>query len=147
MFASLAKLNISIISGNARQAARREWEAQLLLDFTSSKAVADQLDYAAMAQQSTQTPAQQPKLSKFKIVRRADEQLEILIEGPDQIGFLGGLLGKLSLLALFPAELEINTVSNRIKDRVALRGIGDAPPSPATEQSLETMLKGFVVAS
>ncbi len=147
LFAALAKLNISIVSGSASQVARREWESQLLLDFTSSKAVPEQLDFAAMALQTAQGGSLQPKLSHFKIVRRADQQLEILIEGPDQIGFLGSMLGKLSLLALFPSELEINTVQGRIKDRIGLRGIGDSAPSPSTEQSLETMLNGFMVRS
>ncbi len=87
-----------------------------------------------------------PKLSRFELSRRSDQQLELKLEGPDQIGFLASILGRVSVLALFPSSLEINTMRGQIRDAIVLRGIGERGPSEAAYQSLERMLRSFVIA-
>lgn len=140
LFAGLAKAGISVVSGRAAQR-DGEWEAQVNLDFGQSSATPESLDYVALALQKPATmDATAPQLLKNHISRRPDASLEITLEGPDQIGFLGRVLGRLSLLMLFPNEIEINTVSGLIRDRLVLRGIGGSPPSAAAQTSLQTML-------
>jgi hypothetical protein len=71
-----------------------------------------------------------PRLSSFEVRRRADRQLEMHLEAPDELGFLGRLLSRISALTLLPSELHIPTPwGDAIQDRLVLGGIGNAPPS------------------
>lgn len=145
LFAALSQLHISIISGEATQIKGGEWTAKFLLDFSNSTADPKQLDYSAFAEQSpTGERTTTPKLSRFEIVRRPDQLIEVRLEGPDQIGFLAAILGKVSVLALFPAMLEIDTVAGQIKDCIVLRGIADRGPSEAAFQTLDRLLRSFI---
>lgn len=144
LFAALSQLHVSIISGRARQIKGGEWESKFLLNFSNSSADPKHLDYSALAEQSP--PGERgatPKLSHFELVRRSDQLVEVRLEGPDQIGFLAAILARVSGLALFPAELEIDTVAGQIKDCIVLRGIADRGPSEAAFQSLDRMLRSF----
>lgn len=146
LFAGLAMSGISVVSGRAVQA-ESGWDAQISLDFSRSNAKPEALDYVAMAlQKPLTTDATAPILIKFQITRRVDSSLEVALEGPDQIGFLGRILGRLSLLMLFPTEIEINTVSGTVRDRLVLRGIGGTPPTAVAQSSLETVLRALVRA-
>ena len=147
LFAALSQLHVSIISGYATQVKGGEWTSKFLLSFSNSSADPNRLDYNALAEQSL--PAERtfsPKLSRFHILRRADQLIELRVEGPDQIGFLAAILSRVSGLALFPSELEIDTVAGNINDSIVLRGIADRGPSEAAYQSLDRMLKSFIVA-
>jgi hypothetical protein len=147
LFAALSQLHISIVSGQATQVKGGEWKSKFLLDFSSSSADPQRLDYSGFAEQSPSGDRSvTPKLSRFEIVRRPDQLIELRLEGPDQIGFLAAILGKVSVLALFPAMLEIDTIAGQIKDCVVLRGIADRGPSEAAYQSLERMLRSFMPA-
>jgi hypothetical protein len=145
LFASLSQLQVSIISGHAEQVGPGEWESTFMLDFSRSSADPTELDYSAFATQNTKLDRSiTPKLSRFKLVRRPDQLLDLQLEGPDQIGFLASILGRVSGLALFPSLLEIRTVTGQIKDAIVLRGIGNRPPSEEAYQALGTMLRSFV---
>jgi len=145
LFAALSQLHVSIVSGEATQFKGGEWTSKFVLNFTSSSADPNRLDYSALAEQ---TPSGErsttPKLSRFEILRTPDQLIEVQLEGPDQIGFLAAILARVSGLALFPSRLEIDTVAGRIKDCIVLRGIADRGPSEAAFQSLERMLRSFV---
>jgi hypothetical protein len=148
LFSGLAASGVSIMSGRAMQNGNGIWEARLSLDFTSVVVRPEGIDYVSLAlQKPTQTDAKAPRLTKFQISRRIDRSLEVTLDGPDQIGFLGRVLGRMSLLMLFPIEIEITTVSGNIRDKVTVRGIGGAPPDESAKTSLETMLRVFVTAS
>jgi len=148
LFASLSQLHVSIISGRATQIKGGEWESKFLLNFSNSSADPKHLDYSALAEQSPSGErGAAPKLSHFEIVRRSDQLVELRLEGPDQIGFLASILARVSGLALFPAELEIDTVAGRIRDCIVLRGIADRGPSEAAFQSLDRMLRSFMTMS
>ncbi len=147
LFAALSQQHISIISGHASQEKKGEWKSRFVLDFSNSTADPKHLDYSAFAEQTpTGERPGSPKLSRFGLERRPDQQLELILEGPDQIGFLASILSKVSVLALFPSSLEINTMAGKIKDSIVLRGIGDRGPSDAAYQALERILKSCVVA-
>ncbi len=148
LFASLSQLHVSIISGRARQIKGGEWESKFILNFSNSSADPKGLDYSTLAEQ---TPSGErgapPKLSYFEIIRRSDQLIELRLEGPDQIGFLASMLNRVSGLALFPAELEIDTVGGKIKDCIVLRGIADRGPSEAAFQSLDRILRSFMTVT
>jgi hypothetical protein len=147
LFAALSQLQVSIVSGYANQEKPGEWKSRFVLDFSNSSADPKHLDYTAFTEQTgSGERASAPKLTRFDLTRRADLLLELKLEGPDQIGFLASILGRVSVLALFPSSMEINTLRGQIRDVVVLRGIGDRGPSDAAYQSLERMLRSFVVA-
>jgi hypothetical protein len=147
LFAALSQQHVSILSGSASQEKQGEWRSRFVLDFSNSSADPKHLDYTAFSEQTAGGDrAAAPKLTRFDLSRRADQLLELKVEGPDQIGFLASILARVSGLALFPFSLEINTYQGQIRDVIVLRGIGDRGPSDAVYQSLERMLRSFVTA-
>ena len=148
LFAALSHLHVSILSGYASQIKGGEWTSKFLLNFDNSSSDPNKLDYNALAEQPL--PAERattPKLTRFYLLRRADQLIELRVEGPDQLGFLAAILGRVSGLALFPSELEIDTVGGNINDCIVLRGIADRGPSEAAFQSLDRMLKSFIISA
>jgi hypothetical protein len=144
LFSGLSKYGASVVSGRGAQK-DRQWEARITLDFRSSTTNPELLDYVGLAQlkPSISDPVA-PRLNSYQITRRLDQSLEVALQGPDQLGFLGRVLSRLSLLMLFPIEVEINTLAGTIRDRIILRGIGGAAPSEAAQKSLDILLKAFI---
>jgi hypothetical protein len=147
LFSALSQSNVSIVSGEAAQDKPGHWRSRFVLDFSSSTADPRSLDYQAFAEKlPTGDRPPPPRLTKYDIRRRHDQLIELDVHGPDQMGFLASILSRVSVLALFPANLEIRTVSGRIHDTITLRGIGDRGPSEAAYTSLNTLIKSFVKA-
>lgn len=147
LFAALSRQRVSIVSGQATQGVPGEWKSCFVLDFSKSSADPGQLNYVVFAEQTLHTSGETaaPRLTRFELLRRADQLLELKLEGPDQVGFLASILSRVSLLALFPSRLEIDTRQGQIKDVIVLRGIGDKGPGEAAYKHLERMLKSFLI--
>jgi len=146
LFHALSQRQVSVISGSATQVKLGEWKSKFTLDFSKSTADPSRLDYSAFSEQNEiLSRSVTPKLSRFKLERRPDQYLDLRLEGPDQIGFLAAILGKVSGLALFPSSLEIRTVAGQIKDSLVLAGIANRPPSETAHQALGNVLRSFVV--
>lgn len=144
LFTGLAQLNISVVAGHATQRDIQDWTARFTLDFSSSRSRPDTVDFVGLTQRKAASiDMKNPVLSKFEVLRRADQGLEVRLEGPDQLGFLSRLLGRFSLLMLFPTEIEIRTVGGQVRDRLVFRAMGGTPPDESARQALEAMLKGF----
>lgn len=141
LFSGLADHGVSIISGHAAQDGQGLWRAQFELDFRDCASDPQQLDYALMMRRAAALDAAMPALSSFGLSRRPDRGLELNLRAPDQRGFLGRLLVRISGLALFPVEMEIRTVGGQIDDRLVFRGIGGAVPGEAIPKALESLLK------
>lgn len=142
LLSNLSEAHVSVVSGQACQMEDSCWDARLTLDFRSSTATPEVLDFVAMAQRrSAAVDWSPPQVSQFLITRRRDQQIELLVEGPDQIGFLSRLLTKVSVLGLFPSELEINTVAGQIRDRLVLRGITAMGPTRTVQSALEAVFR------
>jgi len=144
LFTALAAQHISIVSGRALQDANQEWDARFELNFDRSTSTPDALDYIALTGQ-TSMPADtaQPQLTSYTLTPRASG-LEVQLIGPDQIGFLGRILRRISLLALFPVDIQIATVAGSIKDRITFRAIGGGPVSEGVLSMLDNLLKEMV---
>ena len=139
---ALAESQISLVSGRAVQNDTQDWDARVALDFRQSQLQPEKLDYVALAQQRfNMATLAAPQLGGFRITRRSDLQLEAQLEAPDQVGFLGRLLTRVSSLGLFPSELEITTVGGCIKDRIVFRGIMNKAPTDTVQKSLEAMCR------
>jgi hypothetical protein len=138
----LGEHQVSLLSGRAARNDAEEWDARVVLDFHASQAQPERLDYVALAHQRlTMATLTAPQVDSFRVVRRSDMQLEAHVEAPDQVGFLGRLLTRVSSLGLFPSEMEIATVGGRIKDRIVLRGILSKAPTETVQKSLEAMFR------
>ncbi|SFI38277.1 hypothetical protein [Planctomicrobium piriforme] len=142
LFAGLSANGVSVISGQAQQRSLATWSANFQLDFSRAMQTAQSIDYLALTDQE-QLPlvSDIPRLTGFQIQRRTDESLEVRLEANDQLGFLGRLLGKICMLGLFPVEMVISTIGNRIQDTLIFRGIAGMAPSEATRQRLESVLQ------
>lgn len=138
----LSENQVSLVSGRAVQGDTLEWDARIVLDFRPSQLQPEKLDYITLAhQRMDMATLAAPQLGGFRIARRSDLQLEVHLEAPDQVGFLGRLLTRVSSLGLFPSEMEIATVGGRIKDRIIFRGIMNKAPTDTVQKSLEAMFR------
>lgn len=145
LFTGLAQHNISVIGGHAVQQDIQEWSAKFTLDFSGSRSRPDLVDFVGLTQRKAASiDMKNPVLTKCDILRRPDQSLEVRIEGPDQMGFLSRLLGRFSLLMLFPTEIELRTVGGQIRDRIVFRGMAGSPPDETARKALEAMLRGFI---
>jgi hypothetical protein len=145
LFSGLSANRVSVVSGTAQQRSLATWSAAFQLDFTQSPAIPEQVDYLGLTDQE-QLPLslEVPTISTFQVLRRGDESLEVRVQAPDQLGFLGRFLGKLCMLGLFPVEMAIDTPGGRIQDSLVFRGIAGLPPNEATRQRLESVLQGAI---
>jgi hypothetical protein len=147
LFSGLASQQISVVSGKASQKLSQDWEATFHLDFSRSTQKPEALDYVDLAHTRTGAVEMSSlKLGSFQISRRMDASLEVRLNGPDQVGLLGQLLTRLSLLGLFPIDLQISTAHGYVEDRIVFTGILGTVPSEVVEVSLENMLRGFAGA-
>lgn len=145
LFSGLAESQVSVVSGRALRDDNLQWDTRLMLDFARSQAMPEALDYVALAQRKpSAADMTMPRLSRFETRRTRDNSLEMTLEGPDQIGFLGRLLSRVSLLTLFPIQIEINTVSGAIRDRIVMRGIGGVAPAETSDAALQNLLRSLV---
>ena len=144
MFTALSHRQISVVSGTATVNSIAEWEACFLLDFARSSDSPQSVDFVALAQQSASTMDQRlPKLSSSVITQR-ERGLEIVLFGPDQIGFLGRCLRHISLLALFPVEIDVKTSpGGTIHDTILVQSITGPDVKPNVVESLQKLLRDF----
>lgn len=148
LLSGLASRGVSVVSGRASSPAGGRWSASFRLDSSRSSLSPDRIDYLALAESESRHATQPPPvIGGYTIRRRGDHLLEVDVHGPDQLGFLGGLLGALSLLMLFPSELLVDTIDGHIRDTIVLRAMGGRVPSDATRGSLETLLNGLSCAA
>ncbi len=144
LFSGLSAAGVSVISGHAAQDGNG-WSARWILDFARSEAAPESLDYVALAlQKSTPSATVAPTLTHYQIARRSDQSLEVWLHGPDQIGFLGRMLSRLSLIMLFPVAIDINTTQGLLRDYIVFRGIGGMAPNDDAQKSLDILLKSYV---
>lgn len=142
----LAGHGVSVVSGTAVRASPLHWEGQLLLDASSARTPVGDLDPVALAAlRPAVREAASPRLTSFEARRLADRRLEVEVCGPDELGFLGRLLSRVSLLTLLPAELHISTVRGEVRDRLVLVGIGSGTPGDDVLDALRRLLSGLVV--
>jgi hypothetical protein len=132
----LSAARVSVVSGSAVRPRPLHWEGHFLV----AGPVAG-LDVLTMAStRPAVRDATSPVLSSYSVNRRTDGQLELRVEAPDSLGFLGRLLSRISLLTLLPSELEIATVGGTITDPFVLGGIGTSPPNEEVLTALRSML-------
>ncbi len=141
LFSGLSAAGVSVVSGRAAQD-ETGWDARWILDFTRSESAPESLDYVAMSLKKPDTfTVGAPVLSGYQIVRRGDQSLEVQLQGPDQIGFLGRVLSRLSSIMLFPIAVEVETPAGQLRDTIVFRGIGGMAPNADAQKSLDILLK------
>jgi hypothetical protein len=133
----LSGAGVSVVSGRAVRRDGMNWEGHLLVSGPVSARDAS----AFSSTRPITRDAGRLQLTSYTVVRRPDGQLAVQVEAPDELGFLGRLLSRVSLLTLVPSELEIATVSGQIRDTVVLGGIGQSQPSEDVRLALEDLLR------
>jgi hypothetical protein len=140
----LARSGIAIVRGFARRDAEAGWIASFDLERSPRAGDPILVDYLALV---LRAPAEAPPASlvidHYTLdIRPDDGSIELEVRGPDQLGFLGGLLERLAFLSLVPEELTVETEPAGSRDRLRLRARDGAAPSPATLRILAEILDG-----
>ncbi|MBL6750881.1 MAG: hypothetical protein ISP90_10185 [Nevskia sp.] len=145
LFQGLSDHRISIVSGHVTLGPQHEWHGRFHLDCAECRIDVSRIDYSGMTERTTSAllVSEAPLLSTFSVTRRADQSLELRIDAPDQRGFLGRILARISGLGLFPVSMDIGTVNGRINDRLVFRGIGGMAPGEPVAKALDTLLNRF----
>jgi len=146
LFTALAQVQVLIHSGYAVQDRKGEWESKFLLDFSQSLADPLTLNYQAFTELTMSGDRLRvPKLARFELMRREDRFLDLKVEGPDQTGLLACVLSRVSILALFPSAITVETEEGQFRDTIVLRGFSEMGPSDAVYKALQRMLCTFEV--
>jgi hypothetical protein len=133
----LSAAGVSVVSGTAVRREGMDWEGHLAVTGPMLS-----VDPAVLAATRPATrDAGRLQLTSYQVGRRADGQLVVTVEAIDELGFLGRLLSRVSLLALVPSAIEIATVGSVGQDTVVLGGIGHARPSDQVRVALEDLLR------
>jgi hypothetical protein len=142
----LSELGIDVTAGHALREPGGTWRAHLDVDVSAALVVPDDVDVAALAAQRPQPgDTASMRLSAVDVRRRADGFLLVEVEAPDETGFLGRLLRRVSLLGLYPLEVSVATHGGVVHDRLVLSGIGVTIPSEDVAITVEQVLLGLVV--
>lgn len=137
----LSAAGVAVVSGRAVRRATTHWEGHLVVSGPMAA-----VDPAALAAtRPVRRDAGRLRLTSYQVVRRPDGHLAVEVEAPDELGFFGRLLSRVSLLALVPSELELATVGSVIQDTVVLGGIGHTRPSSSAQSALDDLLKHALV--
>jgi hypothetical protein len=140
----LAQHGVSIVRGFARKTEALRWRARFELEPTAGGDNPLALDYLDLA--SRPLPSRRPaevSLDRYVLCSSAAHggSVEVGVEGPDQVGFLGALLKRFAFLALFPEEMSVDTREGRVHDVFWLKGIGRTIPSDEARGGLGRILR------
>lgn len=145
----LAQHGIGIVRGFARKREALRWEAGFELEPTPRGDSPLALDYLELASRPLPSGARVAvSLDRFELRNSAAHSgcIELRLEGPDQVGFLGAMLKRFAFLALFPEEMAIDTCAGRVQDVFWLKGIGRTVPSDESRGALGRVLRRLELA-
>jgi hypothetical protein len=137
--AGLSAQRFSVVSGRGRRDGRT-WTADFEV-VGDGPLLSDPVELAGR-RPVTRDPAA-PVLTSYALSRRADGLLRVELRAPDELGFLGRLLSRVSVLTLLPVELDIATVGGSVQDTIVLGGIGSGTLDDEVQGALDGMLRGF----
>jgi hypothetical protein len=133
--AGLADSGVDIRRGGAKCSDGRQWLAEFEVSPHGSLDLST-LDYLGLCRDdSVARSKEELKLYHFDLARTEDgSALELTLRAPDQLGFLGNLLGHLAFFSLFPESMSVTTVNGVALDMFSLRALGGAAPTQNIEQ-------------
>lgn len=141
----LARAGVSIVRGFAKRGPDARWIASFELERQRRSTDPMTLDYLALAAR-TGRGAEPPAIAidHYRLERRPEHDGSLFLEvlGPDQLGFLGGLLERLSFLSLIPVDMAVETGPGGVHDCFFLRGADGTAPGAATRRILSEVLEG-----
>jgi hypothetical protein len=140
----LARSGIGVVRGVAKCSGEGEWTAGFELERTARGADPMLVDHLSLVLRPPSDAVPPPiAIDHYTLdVREEDGSLELEVIGPDQLGFLGGLLERLAFLSLVPEEMTVETGPGGIRDHFRLRGRDGSAPSAATLRILAEILDG-----
>jgi len=143
---ALGDRGISVTAGHALRRSAGEWEGHLDLDASASTVPTGPADLPALAAITRRrNDKEELRLSSVTLARLDDGFLRLDVSAPDELGFLGRLLRRVSLLGLYPVEVRVATRVGTVQDRLVLAGIGSTRPSQDIGDVLEQVLRGHLV--
>ncbi len=140
----LSDRDFNIENAHAGCDARGHWAATFEVTAGPRATEPSSIDLATLASEPARYrgPARFA-LASYALTRSADgDEALLVVDAPDQSGFLAQLLDLLALFSLFPSEMEIRTVAGRVHDRLTLRSTGGATPSERALAAVRAALDG-----
>ena len=142
----LSRHRINIISATAKKE-KLSWLAEFEIMPGRFAAELDKIDFLALATDGIDSDASM-NFSLDEVVfgepDRNNGALYIEIKAPDQLGFLGAVLNRLSFYSLFPEAMVIETTNGRIFDRFWVKGIGGSAPSATAMDTLKRKFTSYL---
>lgn len=141
----LSDLGISVVTGHACRHDDGTWLAHVDVDVAGAVLPPESLDVAALA-----APRPRPRdlawltLTSAQVNRREDGLLVVEVTAGDELGLLGRLLRRVSMLGLEPVEVSAATRTGIAHDRLVLTGPGGGVPGGGLAVQLEQVLRDFL---
>jgi hypothetical protein len=146
LFRGLARHGIQVVRGHARREADGRHHASFEIERGPRASDPLRLDVLALA---TARPAASAAAAAFVLdghrllsSRAFGGSLRLDVHGPDQHGFLGGLLDRLTFLSLVPEAMAVETGPEGVCDRFHLKTVDGRMPGPAVRGVLRDVLDG-----
>jgi len=137
----LSRRGLSIVRGHAERQGTG-WDVVLEVQ-AEEGADPREIDFVALASESTQETNGAPRLESFVLtLPRRSAAVELTVRGPDRRGFLAALLERLALLGLFPERISVETVHSMAADTLWLHAVGGQPPTERSIEALREFLRG-----
>lgn len=138
----LSNLGISIQNGFARQETSGSWGAEFLVVPVPGGADPETVDYVSLTQDPSPPYAPPLVLDGFDVDGSPERGgfVYLAVQGPDRVGFLGGLLRLLSEHRLVPREMWVTTLYGEARDRFLLTSADGRSPGDDTRQALVSAL-------
>jgi hypothetical protein len=139
----LARRGVSIVRGSAeRQGTGWQCSFEVVSEEVDGAHPKD-LGFVALALEEAPEGAGPVVLESFILnVPRRSGAVELTVRGRDRPGFLAALLGRLSLLGLYPERISVETVHDAAADTLYLHALGGAAPTPGAIDALREFLRG-----
>jgi len=142
----LARRGIGIESGHAATVSAGNWRAEFQLVGPAEPAPS-RIDIGRLLSARDRAGFTTPiVLERFSLTRSETRGgcLALAVEGEDRVGFLAALLRRLAFFALFPVELQLDTLGMQVSDRLWLRAGGGRAPRAETADALAASLTALV---
>jgi hypothetical protein len=137
----LAAQNISIERAHAMRTRNSSWIAEFTARALPGAPLPESVPYLGLAARAVAPDGQPLSLDRFELEACYDGTLKLAFEAQDALGLLGTLLEKLAGLGLYPVEMHIETLTQRVSDVLWLCAAEGGAPGDLARAALERMLK------
>lgn len=150
LFRGLARHGLAVVRGEARREPDGRHQARFEIERGPRATDPLRVDLLALATRRPGAPGTDAFVlghHRLRAVPAFGGSLRLEVGAPDQHGFLGGLLDRLTFLSLVPEAMEVETGPDGVFDRFHLRTADGRMPPPAVHAVLRDVLDGRLLTT